>query len=224
MLKITNEMALGEVINCLPMKSSFDIILASGSPRRSELLARESVPFRVRVSQVDETLEPDLAAQPEEAVKKLAERKARAVVEDVLSEQYVGQAAFIGADTMVVCDGEIFGKPADEDDALRMLRRLQGRAHQVMTGVSVWLVGAPEGEDISLGFRSFVDVAHVSFHEQTEAQLRDYLTCGESWDKAGAYAAQGEGARLIERIEGDRDTVIGLPVKRLLREFPFLFE
>lgn len=204
------------------MDETFDIILASGSPRRSDLLAREGVQFRVRVAQVDETLEPDLAAQPEEAVKKLAERKAHAVMEEVLSEHYVGQAAFIGADTMVVCDGEIFGKPADEADALRMLRCLQGRTHQVMTGVSVWLVGAPEGEDFSLGFRTFVDVAQVSFRAQTDEQLRDYLACGESWDKAGAYAAQGEGARLIEHIEGDRDTVIGLPVKRLLREFPFL--
>lgn len=201
---------------------TFEIFLASASPRRRALMAREGVQFRVHSCDVDETLEPDLAAKPAEAVKKLAERKARAAVEAVLAEGYVGQAAFIGADTMVVCGGEIFGKPTDEAHALRMLGALQGRTHQVMTGVSVWLVGAPAHEDISLAFRSFTDTAHVTFRAQTSEQLREYLACGESWDKAGAYAAQGEGARLIERIEGDRDTVIGLPVSRLLREFPFL--
>lgn len=201
---------------------TFDVILASGSPRRRELLAREGVKFAVRVSDVDESLEPDLVANPPEAVKKLAERKARAVVEDVLSEGYVGTAAFIGADTMVVCDGEIFGKPHDDADARRMLGRLQGRTHEVLTGVSVWLVSAPEHEEISLGFRTFVDRAAVTFHPLSDERIGQYLACGESFDKAGAYAAQGEGAKLIERVEGDLDTVIGLPVRHLLREFPDL--
>lgn len=187
-------------------------------------MSQAGVRFEVRTSEVDETLEPDLAADPYEAVKKLAERKASAVMQDLLNEGYAGQAAFIGADTMVVCDGEIFGKPADEADALRMLGRLQGRAHQVMTGVSVWLVDATNDDDFGIGYRSFVDTAQVIFHSQTEEQLRDYVACGESWDKAGAYAAQGEGARLIERIEGDKDTVIGFPVKRFMSEFSFLFE
>ena len=178
--------------------------------------------FTVRVSEVDESLEPDLEANPPEAVKKLAERKAGAVVQEVLGEGYTGMAAIIGADTMVVCDGEIFGKPASISDAKRMLRRLQGNTHEVLTGVSVWLVSAPNAEDVSLGFRTFVDRAAVTFHPQTDEQLAEYLKCGESFDKAGAYAAQGNGAKLIKHIEGDLDTVIGLPVTRLLKEFPDL--
>ncbi len=199
-----------------------DVILASGSPRRKQLLEREGVEFTIRVSEVDESLEPDLMANPPEAVKKLAERKAGAVVQEVLGEGYVGMAAIIGADTMVVCDGEIFGKPASLSDAKRMLRRLQDNTHEVLTAVSVWLVSAPNAEDVSLGFRTFVDRAAVTFHPQTDEQLAEYLKCGESFDKAGAYAAQGEGAKLIKHIEGDLDTVIGLPVTRLLQEFPDL--
>lgn len=199
-----------------------EVFLASGSPRRRELLTREGVQFTVRVSDVDETLEPDVAAHPLEAVKKLAERKARAVVEEVLQEGYEGTAAFVAADTMVVCDGEIFGKPHDRADAHRMLRRLQGHTHDVLTGVSVWLVSAPAGQDISLGFRTFVDRAAVTFHALSDDRIEQYLDCGESFDKAGAYAAQGEGAHLIAHIEGDRDTVIGLPVRKLLHDFPYL--
>lgn len=199
-----------------------DVILASGSPRRKQLLEREGVEFTIRVSDVDESLEPDLVANPPEAVKKLAERKAGAVVQEVLGEGYVGMAAIIGADTMVVCDGEIFGKPASLSDAKRMLRRLQDNTHEVLTAVSVWLVSAPNAEDVSLGFRTFVDRAAVTFHPQTDEQLAEYLKCGESFDKAGAYAAQGEGAKLIKHVEGDLDTVIGLPVTRLLQEFPDL--
>lgn len=203
-----------------PEAPAVEVILASGSPRRKQLLEREGVRFTVRVSEVDETLEPDQLADPPEAAKKLAERKAGAVVQEVLSESYTGMAAVVGADTMVVCDGEIFGKPTSISDAKRMLRRLQGRTHEVVTAVSVWLVAAPTAEDVSLGFRTFVDRAAVTFRPQTDEQLDAYLKCGESFDKAGAYAAQGEGAKLIARIDGDRDTVIGLPVARLLAEFP----
>ena len=217
-----NEQAAAEQAQAAEQPMTVDVILASGSPRRKELLEREGVSFTIRVSEVDESLEPDLEANPPEAVKKLAERKAGAVVQEVLGEGYTGMAAIIGADTMVVCDGEIFGKPASISDAKRMLRRLQGNTHEVLTGVSVWLVSAPNAEDVSLGFRTFVDRAAVTFHPQTDEQLAEYLKCGESFDKAGAYAAQGNGAKLIKHIEGDLDTVIGLPVTRLLKEFPDL--
>lgn len=104
-------------------------------------------------------------------------------------------AAVIGADTMVVCEGEIFGKPVSLSDAKRMLRRLSaslsGRTHEVLTAVSVWMVAAPEPEKISLGFRTFVDRSAVTFHELTDEQIADYLRKGESFDKAGAYAVQG---------------------------------
>ncbi|MBU5405662.1 septum formation protein Maf [Paraeggerthella hongkongensis] len=199
-----------------------DVILASGSPRRRELLEREGVEFTVRVSEVDETLEPDLLADPPEAAKKLAERKAGAVVQEVLSGDYTGMAAVLGADTMVVCEGEIFGKPVSLSDAKRMLRRLAGTTHEVITAVSVWLVAAPEPDQVSLGFRTFVDSAAVTFHELSDDQIVEYLRKGESFDKAGAYAVQGAGADLVKHVQGDLDTVIGLPVKRLLEEFPDL--
>lgn len=172
--------------NAQPAPEHVDVILASGSPRRKQLLEREGVEFTIRVSEVDESLEPDLEANPPEAVKKLAERKAGAVVQEVLGEGYVGMAAIIGADTMVVCDGEIFGKPTSLSDAKRMLRRLQGNTHEVLTAVSVWLVSAPNAEDVSLGFRTFVDRAAVTFHPQTDDELAEYLKLGESFDKAGA--------------------------------------
>lgn len=201
---------------------AFDVILASGSPRRRELLEQAGIAHIVRVSEVDETLEPDLLADPPEAAKKLAERKAGAVVQEVLAENYVGMAIILGADTMVVCEGEIFGKPRNLSDAKHMLRRLSGKTHQVVTAVSVWMVSAPEAEKISLGFRTFADTTHVTFRSLTDEEIAAYLKQGESFDKAGAYAIQGAGADLVANINGSLDTVIGLPVERLLKEFPDL--
>lgn len=203
-----------------PEPPILDVILASGSPRRKQLLEDAGVAFTVHVSEVDEDLDADLLADPPEAAKKLAERKAGAVVQEVLSENYLGMAAVLGADTMVVLDGEIFGKPASLSDAKRMLRRLSGRTHEVLTAVSLWMVAAPAIEDISVGFRTFVDRAAVTFRNLTDEEIADYLRQGESFDKAGAYAIQGAGADLVERIDGALDTVIGLPVGRLLDEFP----
>lgn len=205
---------------------AIDVILASGSPRRSQLLSDAGIAFSVRTSEVDESLEPDLAAQPEEAVKKLAERKAGAIVQQLIDEvstqAYRGFAAVIGADTMVVLDGVIFGKPRSLSEATGMLRKLSGATHEVMTGVSVWCVGAPTVEDVTCGFRTFVEKTHVTFNQLTDAQIADYLACGESFDKAGAYAIQGEGGKLISAIQGDFDNVVGLPVTRLLENFPEL--
>lgn len=203
-----------------------DIVLASGSPRRKELLEREGVEFTVRVSEVDESLEPDLLRQPEEAAKKLAERKARAVLEEMLNEAYAGTAMVVGADTMVVVDGAIYGKPEDEADARRILGELSGRAHQVITGVSVWLAGAPANEeDISIAFRSFAETSHVVFKELDDELIERYIATGEPMDKAGAYGVQGKGGEmLVERVAGDFDNVVGLPVKRLIAEFQEFFE
>ena len=203
---------------------AFEVILASGSPRRRELLERAGVSFTVRtpVTPVDETIEPDLAAQPEEACKKLAERKAGAVIQEVLAEDYTGMLIVLGADTMVVKDGQIFGKPRSLSDGKHMLRQLSGATHQVITAVSVWMVAAPEAEKISLGFRTFADVSHVTFRDLSDEEIADYLRKGESFDKAGAYAIQGEGAALVDHYEGALDTIIGLPAERLVREFPDL--
>ena len=203
---------------------SFEVILASNSPRRRELLNAAGVKFTVRtpVTPVDESLEPDLAADPEEAAKKLAERKAGAVIQEVLSENYTGMLIVIGADTMVVLDGKIFGKPRSASDGKHMLRSLSGRTHEVITAVSVWMVAAPNAEDVSLGFRTFADISHVTFRDLTDEEITDYLRKGESFDKAGAYAIQGEGAALVDHYDGALDTIIGLPATRLIKEFPDL--
>ena len=204
----------------------FTVVLASGSPRRRELLEQAGVAFTVRtpVTPVDETLEPDLAANPEEAAKKLAERKAGAVVQEVLAEDFTGMLIVIGADTMVVLDGKIYGKPRSLSDAKRMLRELSGRTHEVITAVSVWMIAAPEADNISLGFRTFADISRVTFRELTDEEIADYLRKGESFDKAGAYAIQGEGAALVDRYDGALDTIIGLPADRLVKEFPDLLQ
>ena len=203
---------------------TFEVILASNSPRRRELLNAAGVKFTVRtpVTPVDESLEPDLAADPEEAAKKLAERKAGAVIQEVLAENYTGMLIVIGADTMVVLDGKIFGKPRSASDGKHMLRQLSGRTHEVITAVSVWMVAAPNAEDVSLGFRTFADTSHVTFRDLTDEEITDYLRKGESFDKAGAYAIQGEGAALVDHYDGSLDTIIGLPATRLIKEFPDL--
>lgn len=204
--------------------NTFEVILASNSPRRRELLDAAGVTFTVRtpVTPVDESLEPDLAANPEEAAKKLAERKAGAVIQEVLSENYTGMLIVIGADTMVVLDGKIFGKPRSASDGKHMLRQLSGRTHEVITAVSVWMVAAPNAEDVSLGFRTFADISRVTFRDLTDEEITEYLRKGESFDKAGAYAIQGEGAALVDHYDGSLDTIIGLPAERLIKEFPDL--
>ena len=203
---------------------TFEVILASSSPRRRELLDAPGVKFTVRTpaTPVDESLEPDLAADPEEAAKKLAERKAGAVIQEVLAENYIGMLIVIGADTMVVLDGKIFGKPRSASDGKHMLRQLSGRTHEVITAVSVWMVAAPNAEDVSLGFRTFADISRVTFRDLTDEEITDYLRKGESFDKAGAYAIQGEGAALVDHYDGSLDTIIGLPTTRLIKEFPDL--
>lgn len=218
------ENTAGEVACENNAPESFEVILASSSPRRRDLLEKAGVKFAVRTPQtpVDETLEPDLAACPEEACKKLAERKAGAVIQEVLAEDYTGMLIVLGADTMVVKDGQVFGKPRSLSDGKRMLRALSGCTHQVITAVSVWMVAAPEAEKVSLGFRTFADVSHVTFRDLTDEEIADYLRKGESFDKAGAYAIQGEGAALVDHYEGALDTIVGLPAERLVREFPDL--
>lgn len=205
-----------------------NVILASTSPRRKQLLEEAGVKFKVYKgsTEVDESLEPDLRAQPAEAVKKLAERKAGSVVQDILALNPVGLGIVIGADTTVVLDGEMLGKPYSADHAREMLRRLSGRTHEVITGVSVWMVMLNETEEnggdgnVSLVFRSFSESSYVTFKELTDEDINAYVATGETIDKAGAYAIQGKGAALVAGLEGDRDNVIGLPVSTLLKNFP----
>ena len=171
------------------------IILASASPRRREILTTLGIPFRVVVSDADETLAAGIA--PAEAVETLAARKAAAVAALCGADETI-----LAADTVVAIDGEILGKPADEADAASMLRRLSGRAHTVYTGVALRRGGE---------LRVAHEATRVRFAALTEADIASYIATGEPMDKAGAYAIQGRAARFIEGIEGDYFNVVGLP-------------
>lgn len=174
------------------------IILASQSPRRQELLKLLRSNFEIQVSDVDETFPAGM--EPAQVVEGLAARKARAV-HDLRPD-----TAVIGADTIVVIDGDILGKPADRSDAEAMLRRLSGRTHQVYTGVAICAPGRME---------VFSCCTDVCFAALSDEDVSWYLSTDEPYDKAGAYGIQGYGARLIEGIHGDFFNVMGLPVCEL---------
>ncbi len=178
------------------------LILASQSPRRRELLAREGLTFRVEVRETPEL--HDASLPPAELCALNAAAKAEAVAAEF------PQDTVIGADTLVFIDGEPLGKPADEAEAIAMLMRLQGREHCVCTAVALIL---PGGER-----RDFVETTTVRFRPLTEADVRRYLCAVHVLDKAGAYAIQEHGEMIIEGISGDLDNVIGLPVTRLLEK------
>ena len=201
-----------------------EVILASGSPRRRELLAREGVRFQVFQVKADETLSAEQEADPAAAAETLAERKAAAAIQAVLSQPFLGQATVIGADTMVVLDGRIYGKPRSAEAAQATLRALSGRTHQVVTGVSVWRLVADSPDNVQMGRRNFHVTSDVTFKELTDEQIAAYVRTGESRDKAGAYGIQGEGAKLVAGYEGDYDNIVGLPVQRLMELFPDLVE
>ena len=173
------------------------LILASQSPRRKELLGLFGIPFTVRVADIDETM--DLSAPAEQEVARVSREKALAIpreAEDVL----------IAADTIVVCQGRILGKPHSEEEAYAMLRLLSGRDHQVMTGVTV-LRGSQE--------RVFTQITDLHFRELSDKEIYRYIATGEPMDKAGAYGIQGGAALFCEKMDGDYYNVMGLPVCRL---------
>ena len=173
------------------------LILASQSPRRKELLGLFGIPFTVRVADIDETM--DFSAPAAEEVARVSRLKALAIPredDDVL----------IAADTIVVCQGRILGKPRDEAEAYAMLRLLSGRDHQVMTGVTV-LRGNEE--------RVFTQITDLHFRELSDKEIYRYIATGEPMDKAGAYGIQGGAALFCEKMDGDYYNVMGLPVCRL---------
>ena len=172
-------------------------ILASQSPRRKELMGLIGVPFVVRAADIDETMDPQKA--PRDEVARVSRKKAEATPrnpEDVV----------IAADTIVVCSGQILGKPKDEADAFRMLRLLSGRDHQVMTGLTVL-----RGTDCQV----CTEVTDLHFRELSDKEINRYIRTGEPMDKAGSYGIQGGGALFAEKIVGDYYNVMGLPVCRL---------
>ena len=174
------------------------LVLASASPRRAALLARAGYAFDILPADVDESRQPGEPAP--DYVDRLARRKAAAVATRHMDR------IVIGADTAVVIDGEVLGKPRDAGDAVRMLRGLSGKAHQVLTGVAV---------QHAARCVSAVERTVVHFAELDDAQIAWYVGTGEPSDKAGAYGLQGSGARFVTRIEGSRSNVIGLPLGRL---------
>ena len=189
------------------------IILGSASPRRRELLAQIGADFEVRVSNKEEVYHSNV---PEEIVKELALMKAENVAEELAEENPAGavkSTVVIGADTIVVLDGKILGKPADEADAVRILSSLRGRRHDVYTGVAV-LDYDENGEKRVYNYP--VGPA-VYVNEMTEEEIRAYVETKDPLDKAGAYGIQGRFAAHIDRIEGDYYNVVGLPVSRVYR-------
>jgi septum formation protein len=173
------------------------LILASRSPRRQEILARAGIPHVVRPAEVDESIADGEDAR--EYVRRLARTKAEAV-------QSGPDDLVLGADTVVVVDREVLGKPADSDDARRMLSRLAGREHEVLTGICL-RSRAILAED--------TETTRVRFTGLSEAEIEEYIASGEPMDKAGAYAIQGLASKFIDRIEGCYYNVVGLPVARL---------
>ncbi len=176
------------------------IVLASASPRRREILDLLGVPYTVCPAAGELSVAADLP--PEQAILRVARGKAEAVA------AAHPHSTVLGADTAVVADGAILGKPHDAADAARMLRLLSGRTHRVIT--AVWVCG----ESFNTGF---ADSAEVTFFPLSEKEIAAYVATGEPMDKAGAYAVQGYGARHIRGICGDFYTVMGLPAGRLYR-------
>jgi septum formation protein len=188
------------------------LILASASPRRRELLARLGLPFEVRPSAIAESLEPGIPAPA--LATALARAKARDVA-DRLRAAGEGPALVLGADTLVVLDGRPLGKPATRDEARAMLRALRGRSHEVVTAVA--LLDVPGGREAAETVLS-----RVRMRPYTDREIDAYVATGEPDDKAGAYAVQGAGGRLVSHIEGCYTNVVGLPLgttARLLRGF-----
>ena len=204
----------------MAMADRMRLILASSSPRRRELLAQAGYAFTVEAADIDESERAGDA--PDAYVERLAEEKAQAVFARhtqtvgapfvTASSSRVGSNDFplivLGADTTVVCDGAILAKPADAADAKRMLQRLSGRTHQVLTGIAAVT---------RAGTLSAVESTDVTFLAIPEAELDLYCASGEPLDKAGAYGIQGYAARWIPRIDGDYFNVMGLPIARVVR-------
>ena len=189
---------------------SVRIILASGSPRRRRLMALAGIECEIIESGADEMIE----GAPSYQAEALAIRKARTVRPLV-----TGEAVIVAADTLVAIDGRVLGKPADAAEAFAMLKTLQGRRHTVYTGVALIRVG-DGGETLN----SFVDSADVIFHKLSDAEINAYIATGEPFDKAGGYGVQDCEGALVERVEGEYTTVVGLPMPRLLQALKTLSE
>ncbi len=183
----------------------YPIILASGSPRRKEILSQVGIPFTVQPSNKEEIT---TATLPSDFVMNLSELKA----EDIASKQ-ANPCMVIGADTIVALEGTILGKPKDEAEAYTMLKQLSGRSHEVYTGVTVIVMG----EQKVTHKTTFYEMAKVFLASMSDEEIHAYIESKEPKDKAGAYAIQGRFACYVERIEGDYYTIVGLPIAHLYK-------
>jgi septum formation protein len=185
-------------------------VLASASPRRQELLRNAGIPFTVYPANIPEV--PISEESPRACAERLAREKAHVVL-----VQHPGKFV-LGADTIVVADGEILGKPRDEADAVRILRLLSGGTHQVITGVCLVGTLRTENQKLETGFEDTrSEITLVTMTTLSDEDIRSYIASGEPMDKAGAYAIQGMASRWIPRIDGDYFNVVGLPVALVLR-------
>ncbi len=191
------------------------IVLASGSPRRKELLEQLGLEFEICPAKGEEIITTNV---PEDVVKELSKQKAEEVASgivaynaehpDLVTPQDI---LVIGSDTVVAYDGKILGKPKDEADAMRMLSMLQGNVHSVFTGMTFVIIGA----DGRTGEFSTVEQTKVHMHPMSEEEIKRYIATGEPMDKAGAYAIQGKCGIYIEKIDGDYYNVVGLPIAKM---------
>ncbi|WP_459499267.1 Maf family protein [Bacillus sp. C1] len=177
------------------------LILASGSPRRKELLKLADVPFEIVVSEIEETI--GAYSSPADIVMSLALQKASAVAENY------GECLVLGADTIVTYESRILGKPASEAEAKEMLQLLSGKTHEVYTGVA--LISKEKTV-------TFYERTEVTFWELTDEEIDTYIGTKEPLDKAGSYGIQGKGSIFVQHIQGDYYSVVGLPIARLVRE------
>ncbi|MGA2898654.1 MAG: Maf family protein [Candidatus Acidiferrales bacterium] len=180
------------------------LILASASPRRAEILRNAGIQFEIRKTDVDESR--IVGELPGDYVRRLALAKALSAATEYRDP--LDETLILGADTVVVVDADILGKPASQDDARSMLRRLSGRIHEVHTGLA--LLRKPGAEQ-----RVVEEITRVHFAPLTDREIEDYIATGEPFDKAGAYGIQGIGGRYVTRIEGCYFNVMGLPLARL---------
>ena len=186
------------------MKEMRTMILASASPRRLELLRQVGLDPQVEPSRVEEVI---ASQEPAQVVMELSRQKA----EDIARLHWGENVVIIGSDTVVAADGMILGKPKDRDEAIRMLGRLQGRSHQVFTGVTL-------ADGASRRMVTFYEETIVHVYPMSQEQIAAYADTGEPMDKAGAYGIQGKFAAYIRGIEGDYTNVVGLPVGRVCQE------
>ena len=186
------------------------IILASASPRRRELLLQVGITPEIEPSHVKEII---TSTDPEAVVMSLSKQKA----EDIASLHAGEEAVVIGADTVVAVDGKILGKPKDRCEAVGMIAMLQGRKHQVYTGVTV--IDCGEAGQYRERETTFAERTNVEIYPMTTEQIERYVDTGEPMDKAGAYGIQGRFAAYVKGISGDYNNVVGLPVGRLCREW-----